>query len=67
MTSFGLQPGFKEPVRFTFTTRGMVRRIGTPVIAVATSIPPTPIQSMPIGVWLSPPMLTFPGTPNLAT
>ena len=37
----------------------------------ATSIPPTPIQSMPIappcGVWLSPPMLTFPGTPNLAT
>ena len=36
-----------------------------------TSIPPTPIQSMPIappcGVWLSPPMLTFPGIPNLAT
>ena len=71
MTSFGLHPGFREPVRFTFTTRGMVRRIGTPVIAVATSIPPTPIQSMPIappcGVWLSPPTLTFPGIPNLAT
>ena len=71
ITSLALQPGFKCPTRFTFTTLGMVRRMGTPVIAVATSIPPTPMHSIPMeppwGVWLSPPMESFPGAPNLAT
>ena len=40
-------------------------------MAVATSIPPTPMQSIPMlppwGVWLSPPMQIFPGTPNRDT
>ena len=71
ITSLVLHPGLSSPVRFTFTTRGIFNRMGTPVMAVATSMPPTPIQSIPMappwGVWLSPPMLTFPGAPNLDT
>ena len=71
MTSFALQPGCKCPVKFTLMICGIFRRIGTPVIAVATSMPPTPIQSIPIeppwGVWLSPPIKSLPGAPNLAT
>ena len=48
ITSFELQPGLNLPVRLTRTTLGIVRRIGTPVIAVATSMPPTPIHSIPM-------------------
>ena len=71
MTSFVLHPGFNSPVNLTLTMRGILSLIGTPVIAVATSIPPTPIHNIPMeppcGVWLSPPMLIFPGFPNLDT
>ena len=48
MTSFALQPGCKCPVKFTLMICGIFKRIGTPVMAVATSIPPTPIHSMPM-------------------
>ena len=65
MTSLELTPGFRVPVSHTWTTFGMVRRMGTPVMAVATSMPPTPMESMPRaplwGVWLSPPIRTLPG------
>ena len=47
MTSFEFTPGFSSPVSQTWTTFGMVRRMGTPVMAVATSIPPTPMESVP--------------------
>ena len=71
MTSLALTPGWSFPVRLTLMTLGIFSLIGTPVMAVATSIPPTPIHNIPMeppcGVWLSPPMLILPGAPNLAT
>ncbi len=69
-TSLAEQPGRSAPVRCTLTTRGITRGMGRPVMAVATSIPPTPMQSIPMappwGVWLSPPISSLPGAPNRA-
>ena len=70
MTSFALTPGHRLPVSRTLTTFGIFSRMGTPVMAVATSMPPTPMPSIPMappwGVWLSPPMQILPGTPKRA-
>ena len=70
MTSLPEQPGRSLPIRLTRTILGILRRMGRPAIAVAPSIPPPPMASIPIAppvvVWLSVPRLVLPGIPKRA-
>ena len=68
ITSFALTHGLNFPASRTFTTAGIVRRYGSPAIALATSKPPAPIASIPHapawGVWESHPSIVSPGMSN---
>ena len=68
MTSFADTHGRSSLVSRTPQTSGIRRWTGSPAIARATSMPPTPIASIPsdpaAGVWLSLPTMVAPGIPN---